>query len=331
MVDGNKLGEVGFKYLGVPYSQMDCQAFVEQCLRDCGLDKNLAGSNAWFREVYKNGVIMTPEECIAQLGSIPKGAFLFILEQNGKEPEKYKPDGLGNASHIGIVTGRGEGAIHSSSSKGCVCESKFKNKTISGGWNRVGLWDKVSYDYAGGSGGSGSGGSGSPDPEPVVEDPVYKTVFAENGKPVNMRKKPNMKAVLVDKVPVGGIVEWQKEDGAWAYIKWNGKYGWMMDCFLVDEDTPLPDIDDDPVDEYPLPEPDDPDEPDDPTGDELTVWAENGKPVKLRAKPSTSCQLYDLVPCGETVILVRAGNDWCKVDYGKRKGWYMMKKFLSRG
>ena len=129
MVDGNKLGDVGFQYLGVSYSKMDCQAFVEQCLRDCGLNKNLAGSNAWFREVYNHGAIMTPEECVQQLGCVPKGAFLFILERDGKEPEKYKADGLGNASHIGICTiPRGEGAIHSSASRGCVAESKFKEK-----------------------------------------------------------------------------------------------------------------------------------------------------------------------------------------------------------
>ena len=39
MIDGNKLAGVGFAYLGVSYSKMDCQAFVEQCLRDCGLNK----------------------------------------------------------------------------------------------------------------------------------------------------------------------------------------------------------------------------------------------------------------------------------------------------
>ena len=153
MVDGNKLGDVGFKYLGVPYSTMDCQAFVEKCLQDCGENKNLAGSNAWFREVNNNGVIMTPEECVRELGTVPKGAFLFILKQDGGEPAKYKPDGLGNASHIGLCTGsRGEGAIHSSQSRGCVAESKFKNKTINGGWNRVGLWNKVAYDYGGQTG-----------------------------------------------------------------------------------------------------------------------------------------------------------------------------------
>ena len=148
MIDGNKLGAVGFEKLGTPYRQMDCQAFIEWCLRQCGLKKDLAGSNAWYREVMKNGAVMTPEECVKQLGKVPAGAFLFIHAFDGGEPEKYRKDGLGNASHIGIATGRGEGAIHSSASRGCVAESRFRNKTISGGWNRVGLWDRVSYDYA---------------------------------------------------------------------------------------------------------------------------------------------------------------------------------------
>lgn len=150
MVDGNKLGDVGFEKLGTPYSEMDCQAFIEWCLKQCGENKNLAGSNAWYREVAKNGVILSPEECVRELGRVPKGAFLFIHANDGKEPAKYKDDGMGNASHIGLCTiPRGEGAIHSSSSRGCVAESKFKEKTIKGGWNKVGLWNRVAYDYGG--------------------------------------------------------------------------------------------------------------------------------------------------------------------------------------
>ena len=156
MVDGNRLGDVGFKYLGTPYSVMDCQAFVEKCLSDCGYNKNLAGSNAWYRYIMEHGVILTPEECTKQLGCVPKGAILFIHSYDGKEPEKYRKDGKGNASHIGICTRpRGEGAIHSSSSRGCVAESKFQGKSINGGWNEVGLPDFVVYDY---------GGSYEPDP-----------------------------------------------------------------------------------------------------------------------------------------------------------------------
>ena len=105
MKSANDLIRSAPNYLGVPYSHLDCQAFVERCLRDIGIDKNLPGSNAWYREVKDHGWVGTPEECKQKYGLIPPGAFLFILEQNGKEPEKYKGDGIGNASHIGIYTG----------------------------------------------------------------------------------------------------------------------------------------------------------------------------------------------------------------------------------
>ena len=234
MIDGNKLGDVGFAYLGIPYSQMDCQAFVEKCLADCGMRKDLAGSNAWFREVMKNGAIMTPEECVQALGCVPKGAFLFILEHDGKEPEKYKPDGLGNASHIGICTiPRGEGAIHSSASHGCVAESKFREKTINGGWNRVGLWDQVAYDY---------GGGGTPAPEPEPEPlpkvtAVIGNVPAGNRQDVNFRAKPNTDARLIDRIKVGDRVEVLSENGTWAKVKWHGYTGYIMCKFLIYEET----------------------------------------------------------------------------------------------
>ena len=155
MVDGNKLGEVGFAKLGTPYKQMDCQAFIEWCLKQCGCSKDLAGSNAWYREVRKNGAIMTPEECVKQLGCVPKGAFLFIHAFDGGEEKRGYHDGLGNASHIGVCTGtQGEGAIHSSTSRGCVAESRFSGKSINGGWNAVGLWNQVAYDYGAGGGGA---------------------------------------------------------------------------------------------------------------------------------------------------------------------------------
>ncbi len=135
----------GAKYIGTPYSVMDCQAFVEVCLRDAGLNINLAGSNAWYRAMDWVG---TPEQCIATFGSIPKGAFLFIHAFDGGEPAKYKADGRGNASHIGIYTGTGLGAIHSSYSRGGVYESSFRGRTINGGWNCVGLWKRLDYGEA---------------------------------------------------------------------------------------------------------------------------------------------------------------------------------------
>ena len=237
MINGSELGNVGFKYLGVPYSEMDCQAFVEKCLSDCGLHKDLAGSNAWYREVMKNGAIMSPEECVQQLGCVPEGAFLFIHAFDGGEPSKYHGDGMGNASHIGICTGtRGEGAIHSSASRGCVAESKFKGKTINGGWNAVGLWDQVSYDYGGGSGGGGSGSPDEPQPEPEPTPgitAIVGNVPAGNRQDVNLREKASTNGALIDRVPCGETVEILKYGDKWSKVRWEKQTGYMMSKFLL--------------------------------------------------------------------------------------------------
>ena len=145
-IDAVSLSFAGDKYIGRSYKIMDCQAFIEQCMADCGLRMDLAGSNAWYREVKKNGWVGSPEECIKIFGSIPKGALLFIHAFDGGEEKRGYHDGLGNASHVGIVTHRNDGAIHSSSSRGCVATSVFKDKTIrNGGWNMVGLWNRIDY------------------------------------------------------------------------------------------------------------------------------------------------------------------------------------------
>lgn len=68
-----------------------------------------------------------------------------------------------------------------------------------------------------------------------------------------------------------------------------------------------------------------------PTKDTATVYAPTGKWVKMRKEPSTQCRMYDEVPIGATVTIVTFGYDWCKINYGSRKGWYMMTKFLIVG
>lgn len=253
MVDGKQLGSAGFKYLGVSYEKMDCQAFVERCLKDCGCNKDLPGSNSWYREVYKNGLICSPEDCVKMLGTVPAGAFLFIVSNDGGEPEKFQGDGLGNASHIGIVTGQGEGAIHSSYSRGCVAESKFQNKTIqNGGWNKVGLWNNVSYDY-GPTPGPSPGPSPEPDPpEPDPPSPYpYEAIVSSGGNgPVNTRKGPgkNYAQSKAGKLAEGTLVEVQKEQDGWSYIRTVDKNGaawycWMDSSYLIPVVDPDPDPD----------------------------------------------------------------------------------------
>ena len=61
-----------------------------------------------------------------------------------------------------------------------------------------------------------------------------------------------------------------------------------------------------------------------------TVWAEKGSTVKMRAKPSTLCQLYWEVPVGAQVVLVEPGDTWSEIIYAGQSG-YMMTKFLRTG
>ena len=61
-----------------------------------------------------------------------------------------------------------------------------------------------------------------------------------------------------------------------------------------------------------------------------TVLSENGTPVKMRAKPSTSCRLYGEVPCGSQVIVHEKGDEWSRIRWAGQDG-YMMTKFLIFG
>ena len=230
----------GDKYLGRSYDEMDCQEFYERCAEDAGLKKDLKGSNAWYREFQKNGWVGTPESCKVQFGSVPKGATLFIHAYDGGEEKRGYHDGLGNASHIGIKTGRGKGAIHSSASRGCVAESEFHDKTIpNGGWNMVGLhpWfsygekiDRILAEIVAGDGGSPSGGE--EEPIPMNETATVVLPAGAGGTTVNMRKKADQNAALVVRVPVGSSVIITEDLGKWCAITYDRYSGYMMSNYL---------------------------------------------------------------------------------------------------
>ena len=248
-ISAEKFSEAGDQFLGRIYDEMDCQEFVERCMAACGLKMDLGGSNSWFREIMKHGWTGTPEECVKLFGFIPKGAILFIWEPvSASTPEKFRHDGIGDLTHMGIKTGRGDGAIHSSYSKGGVVTSKFKDKTIpNGGWNRVGLYIKFDYgksinwflEHA---------GIGS---EPVTPgkteegEKMTATVTSENGKPVNLRTRPALNAALVAKIAVGEEAEIldSTTDGSgnhWSKIRAGKFTGWMMTKYLAADDSALP-------------------------------------------------------------------------------------------
>ena len=263
----------GDKYIGRLYTDMDCQTFIENAMRDAGLKMDLKGSNAWYREVKKNGWVGTPEECKKLFGSIPKGALLFIHVFDGGEVARGYKDGLGNAKHIGAKTGRsgkemcarareagvnepekwnyGDGAIHSSSTRQHVATSKFADKTISGGgWNTIGLYNKFTYGekidriLAGLSGGGTAEEPGTGNNDESEDKPMGYKARLEGGNTdsgINVRKKAG--GDLLDTVPQGTEVMVVAESGNWCKIQFkqgSRTYtGYVKGEFVVvDDDAP---------------------------------------------------------------------------------------------
>ncbi len=60
-----------------------------------------------------------------------------------------------------------------------------------------------------------------------------------------------------------------------------------------------------------------------------TVTSANGKPVRVRAKPTTKTSIVTALPVGTVVEVLETNGDWCRVAY-MQTGW-MMKQYLSGG
>ena len=248
----------GDQFLGRSYEEMDCQALVERMMAAVGYRRDLGGSNSWYRECRSNGWTGTPEECLREFGSIPKGALLFIREDvSASTPGKFRDDGIGDITHMGVKTGRGDGAIHSSHSKGCVCTSKFKDRTIpNGGWNRVGLLNVFSYgktvDWVLEHGGGSGDGFASFDPAEKERKLMKGMVTAKSGSTVKLRQKPSTDCPIYWDIPVGTEMEIVDQRENWSKCICGGLTGWMKNEFIRldgEEDLPIapePSVSEDP-------------------------------------------------------------------------------------
>ncbi len=235
MPNGREYARASYDYLkahpgipyvtnGVPPKGADCQSWVEFCLSLLGIKRNWRGSNDMWRHALSwKG---TPEECRAKFGKVPDGALVFILKFDGGEKQRGYDDNEGNASHVGVVTNIGDGATHASSSRNCVCESKFAGKTIpNGGWNRVGLLKDLSYD-----------GSGGDDPGPDEKGDDFVKAFvntdATGGGTLNLRDRPHETGNRITKIPNGSEVDAAEYNTSWAEVRWNGYSGYAMKKFI---------------------------------------------------------------------------------------------------
>ena len=134
--------------IGTPYSELDCQAFVEEVLQRAGLKIiNYRGSNHMWRElVYDRHLIVNND--------IPIGALVFIVRFDGGEKKRGYHDAMGNATHVGIYLGKGQ-VIHSTT--GGVQYGKLSRFTD------YAIIKDVDYDNKGDENNESNSGQGSTD------------------------------------------------------------------------------------------------------------------------------------------------------------------------
>lgn len=232
--------------VGTPYNELDCQAAIEEAVKRAGGSMNYRGSNDMARNVAWLGTL---ENAYATFGEpIPVGIALFINEEvSASTPEKYKSDGLGDFTHVGLYAGpkalkdknkygftRNCDVVHSSASMGRVAGS-----TLSNGWTHAGIFKEydcgVEIDEGltlGVESEIAELAEEDESPSPQRTENAYGTVTSADGNPVKVREKPEKGAIYKYKADVGTRVQILGEKNGFYKIMYNGKARWMMKEFV---------------------------------------------------------------------------------------------------
>ena len=164
-------------HVGYTYDELDCQAFVEHCVRQAGGRMDYLGTNDMARRAAWLGTL---DEARAQ-GRLVPGAGLLIREATEANlPARYAGDGLGDFSHVGLYVGKNAltdtdkngrrracDVVHSSATMGRVAGSTLQN-----GWTHALWFSEIDYAVTAGAGagadgtnadgtGAGTGGTGT--------------------------------------------------------------------------------------------------------------------------------------------------------------------------
>ena len=218
------------------YQEMDCQALIEQAVRNVGGQMDYRGSNDMARNAAWLGTL---ENARAE-GKLVPGALLFIHEDDESGlPARYQGDGFGDFSHVGMYVGENAltdtgkngqrrecDVVHSSQSMGRVCGSTLQN-----GWTHVGWAHEIDYGEEaapgvepgagidqGEAGGAAAVGDGLTAGSPAAGAERYAVVASPDGGPVKLRRSASRDEPLYWLVNAGARVRVERERDGWALI-----------------------------------------------------------------------------------------------------------------
>lgn len=195
---------------------IDCSGAWVRCYRLHGF--NIAhGSNSIFRkECSSTGEITSKDD-------LKVGMMVFKNRFDGKEPEKYQNDGLGNFYHIGAVTNVNPLVITHATSPNAKQDKKF-NASMNG-WTHWGIGNKVEISDVAIKDDLSNGGNKVVAISGELQDKNCK-VIASNGDTVNVRKKGSQNSDLVVRIPIGETVLVTLDNGdSYVSVRWEDVSG----------------------------------------------------------------------------------------------------------
>lgn len=257
-------------HVGYTYDELDCQAFVEHCVRQAGGRMDYLGTNDMARRAAWLGTL---DEARAQ-GRLVPGAGLLIREATEANlPARYTGDGLGDFSHVGLYVGKNAltdtdkngrrracDVVHSSATMGRVAGSTLQN-----GWTHALWFSEIDYAVTAGAGagadganadgtGAGTGGTGTgvtgtgtggtnagvtgATPAPGLTagavPAAYATVTSPDGGPVKLRKSASRGESLYWLVGAGARVRVERTRDGWSLVTALCTDGYTRRAWMMD-------------------------------------------------------------------------------------------------
>ena len=239
--------------VGYTYDEMDCQAFVEHCVKQAGGAMDYLGTNDMARRAAWPGTL----ENAKAAGKLVPGAGMLIHEDTEANlPAKYRGDGLGDFSHVGLYVGenaltdtdkngqkRACDVVHSSYSMGRVAGSTLKN-----GWTHVMWFAEIDYGVdvqpgveigaeisQGEDAGADSVADGLTAGTPAANAERYATVVSPDGNPVKLRKTARQKEPTYWKVNPGARVLVEREKDGWSLVTAVCSDGYVRRAYMMSQ------------------------------------------------------------------------------------------------
>lgn len=197
--------------------ECDCKGYVLWTLSSLGLDVNSAGTNTMIRTQMRSYCRLT------NASQLHVGMVVFKSKSDiSGLKNKFKNGGecynsaIGEIDvyHVGIVTQTSPKlVIRHCSTNGLMTDNSASK------WSYCGYVKWVE--------------SSNIKTENTVTIRTLR-VTAQSGKTVNLRKTMSAKSQLVERVPIGSIVQYCQSANGWIKIRYKKWSGWMMSCYLQD-------------------------------------------------------------------------------------------------